>query len=151
MRFGCGCGGFSQLYTLAESLRSGRDSCTVGGVDDIVSANREKLAGLLQGREGWRDGPQDGTQGGEEYWCFGVAGALRLTITAEMDGFLMCVHDKELGNSPRPNWMIPRIESVEEWLDQHEREHAGLAPGQEEFKQAYARALEEKERGASGG
>ena len=114
-------------------------------VDDIVSANREKLAGLLQGREGWRYGPQDGSQGGEEYWCFGAAGALRLTIAPEMDGFLMVVHDKELGDSPRPNWIIPRIESVEEWLDEHEAEHAGLTPLQEEFK----RALEEKEPGTS--
>jgi hypothetical protein len=57
-------------------------------VDDIVSANREKLAGLLQGREGWHLGIQDGTQGGEEYWGFGVAGASRLTILAEADGFL---------------------------------------------------------------
>ena len=55
----------------------------------------------------------------------------------------MCVHDKELGDSPRPNWIIPRIESVEEWLDEHEQEHAGLTPLQEEFK----KALEEKERG----
>jgi len=38
-------------------------------------------------------GAQDGTQGGGEYWRFGVAGASRLTILAEADGFLVCVHD----------------------------------------------------------
>ena len=27
-----------------------------------------------------------------------------------------------------------RIESVEEWLDEHEAKHAGLTPLQEEFK-----------------
>ena len=70
------------VNTCTGGLSSGR-------VDDIVRDNREKLAGLLQGREGWRYGPQDGTQGGQEYWCFGLAGALRLTIAPEMDGFLM--------------------------------------------------------------
>ena len=29
---------------------------------------------------------------------------------------------------------FPRIESVEEWLDEHEAKHAGLTPLQEEFK-----------------
>ena len=105
-------------------------------VDDIVSANREKLAGLLQGREGWRYGPQDGTQGGQQYWCFGAEGALRLTIAPEMDGFLMVVHDQERSDGPRQSWVIPRIESVGEWLDEHESEHAGLTPLQEEFKKA---------------
>jgi hypothetical protein len=119
-------------------------------VDDIVSANREKLAGLLQGREGWRYGPQDGTQGGEEYWCFGAEGAARVTIAPEMDGFLLVLHDQGPGDSQRPNWVIPRIESVGAWLDEHEAEHAGLTPGQEEFKKAYEKALEDKERGTSG-
>ena len=108
--------------------------------------NREKLAGLLRGREGWHLGVQDGTQGGEEYWRFGVAGAGRLTIVAEADGFLLCVHDGVLGDAQRAGWVIPRIESVGEWLDVHEAEHAGLTPLQEEFK----RALEEKERDAPG-
>ena len=109
--------------------------------------NRERLAGLLGGREGWHLGVQDGTQAGEEYWSFGVAGAARVTIAPEMDGFLMCVHDQERGEGTRPSWVIPRIELVGEWLDEHEAEHAGLTPLQEEFK----KALEEKERGASGG
>ena len=39
-----------------------------------------------------------------------------------------------------------RIESVDEWLDEHEAEHEGLTPMQEEFR----KALEEKERGAPG-
>jgi hypothetical protein len=118
------------------------NGCSLSAVDDIVSANREKLAGLLQVREGWRYGPQDGTQGGQEYRCFGVSGALRLTILPEMDGFLICVHDKELGDSPRASWIIPRIESVREWLDEHEAKHAGPTPLQEEFR----KALEEKAR-----
>ena len=71
-------------------------------VDDIVRENSEKLAGLLQGREGWRRE----TQGGEELWCFGVAGTGRLVITAEMDGFLMYRADEDR------SWVIPRIESV---------------------------------------
>jgi hypothetical protein len=115
-------------------------------VDDIVRDNREKLAEVLRGREGWHLGVQDGTQGGEEYWGFGVAGASRLTITAEADGFLLVIHDGVLGDARRDSRVIPRIESVEKWLDEHEAEHAGLTPLQEELK----RALEEKERGASG-
>ena len=99
-----------------------------------MGANREKLAGLLEGREGWRYGPQDGTQGAQQYWWFGVAGALRLTIAPEMDGFLMCVHDQERSDGSRQSWVIPRIELVGEWLDEHEAEHAGLTPLQEEFK-----------------
>jgi hypothetical protein len=120
--------------------------CTLAGWIDIVSTNREKLAGLLQGREGWQYGPQDGTQSGEEYWCFGAEGALRLTIVPEMDGFLLCLHDQVRGDGERASRIIPRIESVEEWLDEHEAGHAGLTPLQEEFKQA----LEEKERGTPG-
>jgi hypothetical protein len=39
---------------------------------------------------------------------------------------------------------------VRKWLDEHEHEHVGMTPGQEEFKQAYEKALEEKERGDPG-
>lgn len=67
-------------------------------VDDVVRDNSEKLAGLLQGREGW----QHGTQAGEEYWYFGEHGAARLTISPEMDGFLMCMHDQERGEGSAP-------------------------------------------------
>jgi hypothetical protein len=67
-----------------------------------------------------------------------------------MEGFLVCVHDKVLAGGPRANWVIPRIESVEEWLDEHEQEHAGLTSAQEEFKQAYEKALKERERGDRG-
>jgi hypothetical protein len=102
--------------------------------DDIVSENYEKLSRLLGGREGWRYGPQDGTQGGEEYWCFGAEGALRLTIAPEMEGFLLVVHDQVLGGGERASRVIPRIESVGAWLDEHEAEHAGLTPLQEGFK-----------------
>ena len=112
--------------------------------------NREKLAGLLQGRGGWHLGIQDGTQGGEEYWRFGVDGEARLTIVAEADGFLLVIHDGVLGDARRDSWVIPRIESVEGWLDDNEVEHAGLTSLGEEFKRAYEKALEEKERGASG-
>jgi hypothetical protein len=116
-------------------------------VDDIVRDNREKLAGLLQGRDGW----QHGTQDGEEYWYFGVAGAARLVITPEMDGFLVYIADQGPGAVQRPSWVIPRIESVGMWLDEHEAEHAGMEPGQEEFKRAYEKALDERERGTPGG
>ena len=40
----------------------------------------------------------------------------RLTIVPEMDGFLMCVHAQVLGDGQRPDWVIPRIESVSQWL-----------------------------------
>jgi hypothetical protein len=110
-------------------------------VDDIARENGKKLAGLLRGRDGW----QRGTQDGEEYWYFGVDGAARLTIHPEMDGFLVYIADQDPGAVQRASWVIPRIESVEEWLDEHEAEHAGLTPLQEEFK----RALEEKEPGTS--
>ena len=115
------------------------EGCTLGAVDDIVRDNREKLVALLRGHEGWHLGTQDGTQGGEEYWGFGVAGASRLTIVAEADGFLLAIHDRVLGDAPRGSWVIPRIESVGMWLDEHEAEHAGMAPGQVEFKKALER------------
>jgi hypothetical protein len=103
--------------------------CSLSAVDDIVRENSEKLAGLLQGRKDWRREAQDG----EELWCFGVAGAGRLVIAPEMDGFLVYRADEDR------SWVIPRIESVEEWLDEHEAEHAGLTPLQEEFKKALER------------
>ena len=104
-------------------------------VDDIVRENSRKLAGLLQGRDDWRREEQDG----EELWCFGVGGAGRLVITPEMDGFLLYRADQDA------SWVIPRIESVGDWLDEHEAEHAGLTPLQEEFKEA----LEQAEPGTS--
>lgn len=118
-------------------------ACTLGAVDDIVRGNREKLAGLLWGREGWLHGIQDG----EEYWYFGVDGEARLTIVAEADGFLLAIHDGVLGDARRGSWVVPRIESVGKWLDEREAEHAGLTPLGEEFKRAYEKALEERERG----
>jgi hypothetical protein len=72
-------------------------------VDHIVRGNSEKLAGLLQGREGWQYGIQDG----EEYWYFGVAGAARMTVAPEMDGFLLCLHGQDRGDAQRPSWVIP--------------------------------------------
>ena len=53
-------------------------------VDDVVRDNSEKLAGLLQGREGLQHG------------------TARLTISPEMDGFLMCMHDQERGEGSAP-------------------------------------------------
>ena len=47
-----------------------------------------------------------------------------------MGGFLMYRADQNR------SWIIPRIESVAGWLDEHEHEHAGLTPLQEEFKKA---------------
>jgi hypothetical protein len=119
----CRCTGSGQERGPPAALYSQR-------VDNIVRENSEKLAGLLQGREGWQYGIQDG----EEYWYFGVAGAARVTVAPEMDGLLLCLHDQDRGDAQRPSWVIPRIESVEEWLDEHEAEHAGLTPLQEEFK-----------------
>jgi hypothetical protein len=81
---------------------------------------------------------------------FGLAGAPRLTIAPEVDGFLMVVHDQERSDGPRQSWIIPRVESVEGWLDEHEAEHAGLTSAQEEFRKAYEKALEDKQRGTSG-
>jgi hypothetical protein len=63
-----------------------------------------------------------------------------------MDGFLMVVHDQERSDRSRQSWVIPRIELVGEWLDEHEAEHAGLTPLQEEFR----KALKDKERGTLG-
>ena len=37
------------------------------------------------------------------------------------------------------SWAIPRIESVAGWLGEHEHEHAGLTPLQEEFKRLLRR------------
>ena len=97
--------------------------------------NSRKLGELLQGREDWQAGMQDD----EGYWHFGVAGAGRLVITPEMAGFLMYRADEDR------SWVIPRTESVEEWLDEHEAEHTGLTSLQEEFR----KALEGRESGAS--
>jgi hypothetical protein len=66
---------------------------------DIVNGNYEKLAVLLRGREDWRPEEQDG----ERFWCFGVAGAARVVIIPEMDGFLMYRADEDR------SWVIPRI------------------------------------------
>ena len=113
---------------------------TVGVVDDdtegLARVNAERLAGLLGDREGWWFSPAE-----EEpaHWCFGLHGAARLVITPEPDGFLMFIHDRE-------SWVVPRLESVKAWLDEHEQEYAGLSPLQEEFR----RALEEREPGSAG-
>ena len=106
-------------------------------MNDNVSGNYEKLAALLRDREGWRPETQDA----ERFWCFGVDGAARLVITPEMDGFLMYRADEDR------SWVIPRIESVAEWLEEHEHEHAGLTPLQEELK-AY---LEQEQPGKADG
>lgn len=116
----------------AAALRS---AVLSGAMTDIVNENYEKLAGLLAGRTGWRPGAQDG----ERCWRFGVDGATRLGITPEMDGFRMYRADEDR------SWIIPRIGSVAEWLDQNEAEHAGLTPYQEEAK----RYLEEREAGSA--
>jgi hypothetical protein len=105
----------------------------VPGVNDNVNINYEELAGLLRDRLDWRPETQDG----ERFWAFGVDSAARLCITPEMDGFLMYRADQDT------SWVIPRIESVAEWLDEHEHEHAGLTPLQEQLK-AY---LEQKQGG----
>lgn len=118
---------------------------------DNVSGNYEALAALLGDRPGWRPIEEDGERG----WAFGQAGASRLTIVPEMDGFLVCIHDRVGDRDPRPSWVIPRIESVGEWLDGHEAEHAGLTPLQEEFRRALeemqARGQDEEGGGGSGG
>ena len=131
-----------QMYhNYREVPEPDRDPCSLCGVDDDAEAERlardngEKLAGLLRDREGW----WFSTQGGMPNWCFGVAGAARLVITPEPDRFLMFIHDRE-------TWVIPRIESVEAWLEENEQEYAGLTPLQEEFRQA----LEQQDPGGSG-
>jgi hypothetical protein len=88
-----------------------------------MTGNAGKLAGLLQDREGWRLEHDP-----EPHWCFGMDGAARLVITPEMDGFLMYRADQDR------SWVIPRINSVEAWLNQNEHEHAGLTPLQMEIK-----------------
>jgi hypothetical protein len=60
-----------------------------------------------------------------------------------MDGFLVYRADEDR------SWVIPRIESVGEWLDEHEAEHAGSTALQVEFKEALERAR--RQRGAEGG
>jgi hypothetical protein len=99
---------------------------TLDDVEENVAANLAKLSALLDGRDDWRIEDYDGEVG----WHFGVAGASRLVITPEMDGFLMYRADQDR------SWVITRIENVEAWLDEHEAEHAGLTPLQEEFKKA---------------
>ena len=115
--------------TVASSLSLVNDEA-----EGLARDNAERLTGLLRDRKDWRFSAEE-----TPHWCFGVGGAVRLAITPEPDGFLMFRKDEER------SWVIPRIESVEGWLDEHEAEHAGLTPLQEEFK----KALEEKEPGTS--
>lgn len=98
-----------------------------------VSDNYAKLAALLGDRQSWR--PEDGGR----CWAFGLDGAARLVITPEMEGFLLYRADQDSSQ------VFPRIEQVEQWLVEHEQEHAGLTPLQEEYKRALEemRALEE--------
>ena len=93
-------------------------------MNDNVNENYEKLAALLRNRKDWRPETQDG----ERFWAFGVDGAARLCVTPETDGFLMYRADED------DSWVLPRIELVMEWLDQHEHEHAKLTPLQEQVK-----------------
>jgi hypothetical protein len=90
---------------------------------------------LLEGRKGWRPETQDG----ERFWCFGVDGAARLVITPEMDGFLLYRADRDKSR------VITRIESVREWLEANEAEHAGPTALQVEFREALERARERRE------
>jgi hypothetical protein len=83
-----------------------------------------ELATLLTGREGWRLEVQDHSN----LWCFGVDGAARLVVTARQDGFVIYRADQD------SEQILDRIEAVEAWLDEHEHEHAGLTPLQEEYK-----------------
>ena len=97
---------------------------SLGAVNEPLNENNRKVAGLLEDRKDWRietdaEGP---------HWLFGVDGEARLVITPEMEGFLMYRADQD------SSWVIPRIESVEAWLDEHEHEHAGLTPLQEQLK-----------------
>ena len=63
-----------------------------------------------------------------------VDGAARLVIVPEKDGFLMYCADRD------KSWVISRIESVEEWLDANEAEHAGPGVRRVEFRDALERA-----------
>ncbi len=91
-----------------------------------MEENAQRLAALLNGRDGWRvETDDDG-----DHWCFGVDGAARLVITPEMDGFLMYRADQDT------SWVIPRIGQVREWLDANKQDHAGLTPLQQQLKRA---------------
>jgi len=95
-------------------------------VNDPLGDNTRKLAALLEGREAWRlEADDEGP-----HWFFGADGEGRLAITAEMDGFRMCRADQDT------SWVIPRIEQVRAWLDEHEHEHAGLSATGEAWKRA---------------
>lgn len=100
-------------------------------MNDPLDDNTRKLAALLEGRGDWRFEVFDG----EGHWLFGVDGAARLVITPEMEGFRMYRADRD------DSWVIPRIEQVRAWLDDHEHEHAGLT----ELQKQYKRALDEME------
>jgi hypothetical protein len=82
--------------------------------------------GLLRDREGWWFSTQDREPPRR---CFGRDNAARLVITPEPDGFLMFIHDKK-------SCVIPGLDDVKAWLDEHEHEYEGLTPLQEEFRRA---------------
>jgi hypothetical protein len=100
---------------------------SLGGVDEgalrLAVANADRLAALLRDRKGWWILWEDDAP----HWCCGLHGAARLLITPEPDGFLMFIYDRE-------SWVIPRLELVEAWLDEHEHEYEGLTPMQVELK-----------------
>lgn len=96
-------------------------------MNDPLSENTRRLAELLDGRTDWRFEAFDD----EDHWLFGVDGAGRLVITPEMEGFRMYRADQD------SSWVIPRIEQVKAWLEEHEHEHAGPTRLQEEWKRAF--------------
>lgn len=101
----------------------------------LKNDNYKKLADLLGCRKGWQEVMQDD----EPSWCHGAVPEARLVITPAKDRFLMYLAD------PDKSWVMPSIESVKTWLDEHQ--HAGLPPLQEEYK----RALEQQEPGSADG
>jgi hypothetical protein len=107
-----------------------------GAMNDIVKENRRRLADLLAGRENWH--PEEAGEDGTPGWCFGVQGAGRLTIVPEMDGFLIQIEEQ------KKTWVVPRIESVKEWLDANEAEYSGPTALQLEFGEVLERAREQR-------
>ncbi|MEX5637100.1 hypothetical protein [Parafrankia sp. FMc2] len=92
--------------------------------DDQSLERYDRLARLLENRTDWRlELDEDGAA-----WCFGLYGAARLVITVTPGGYRVYRADKD------DSWIVPRLESVASWLDEHEHEHAGLTPLQVEMK-----------------
>jgi hypothetical protein len=82
----------------------------------------KELGDMLMRRPGWYFRLASSERHFGPLWCFGLEGEARLTITAQMEGFL--AFDYEEGASQ----VIPRRAALLDWLHEREDKYEGLTP-----------------------